>query len=127
MFRPTRRGRIAVRVWQHGTVLPGPAGGTGRRAHLRSEWPQGRTGSTPVPGTGRVIAAELTILSSQPTIPLLRRWAQRRVWASSPSPPFFLHSAFRAGPKRSHLRWIHAEALAPAGRPAGSRRASLFH
>src|ERR1019366_8836212 len=57
-LRPTRRARIAVRVWQHGNVLPGPAGGTGRRAHLRSEWLQSRMGSTPVPGTGQVIGAD---------------------------------------------------------------------
>jgi hypothetical protein len=101
-FASTRRPRIAVRIWQHGNVLPGPAGGTGRRSHLRSDWPKGRTGgaaaavaaslcfaTNPVPGTGRVSRRPVLISAPEHLILMaLRRWLQRRARAFAPGPPF---------------------------------------
>ena len=52
-------------------MLPGPAGGTGRRERLRSVWPKGRAGSSPAPGTGRV---------SSPNVSLTRRLIGNIVW-----------------------------------------------
>ena len=77
-FSLTRRARIAMRVWQHVRVLPGPAGGNGRRAHPRSAWPEGRAGSIPAPGTGQVIGA-LTGFPRPGIVTVLRGCLRRRV------------------------------------------------
>src|SRR5712692_9058322 len=56
------------------------AGGTGRRAGLKIRWPQGRVGSTPMPGTKSIFDSLLRT----------RNFADRRIFPSLFHPGFIV-------------------------------------